>query len=225
MRGRRHLAIAAGCAALLLGTAGCDNIVKYVGVFATMVDGPAVETYEQKPANPPEGAVPVSGLPPSFPIPVADTTSALQNPLTGTEAELARGEQLYTDFCLPCHGPEGRGRGPVINYDAEDEATNARMPFIPAVNLTSGTGPERSDGYIWGIIHNGRGLMPAYRRIESRDRWYVVEYVRELQRRAGAEPVRGAAGPEPAGGETTGSEPGGDGAGGDRAADAAGAAR
>lgn len=192
----RHLAVAAGCASLLLGTAACDNIVKYVGVFATMVDGPAAETYERPPTPPPEGAVPVSGRAPGYAIPVADTTSALRNPLAGTAEELRRGEEMYTNFCLPCHGPEGRGRGPVINNDPDDPATNARMPFIPAVDLTSGTGPRRSDGYIWGIIQNGRGLMPSYARIPSADRWYVIEYVRQLQRRAGAVPVRGAAAPE-----------------------------
>lgn len=199
--GVRRLAGVVGCAALLLATSGCDNIVKRFDVFATMVDGPATETYEERPGTPPEGTMPVAGRPPSFDLPAADTASALQNPLSGTEAELERGRQVYVSYCLPCHGPEGRGRGPVVNYDTEDEATNARLPFIPAVDLTSGTGPERSDGYVWGIIHNGRGLMPDYRRVGSEDRWHVIEYVRELQRRAGAEPVRGVAGPEASGDE------------------------
>lgn len=198
-RSPRRLAAVVGTAGvLLLGVAGCDNIVKYVDTFATMVDGPAVETYEQQPKAPPEGAVPVSGQPPSYPVPVADTTSALQNPLSGTEAELARGQELYTSYCLPCHGPEGEGRGPVVNHDgAENEANNDRLPSIPTVDLTAGTGPQRSDGYIWGIIENGRTpMMPSYRRMDHADRWYVIEYVRELQRQAGADPRRGVAGPE-----------------------------
>lgn len=195
----RRLAVAVGTAGLLVvGVAACDNVVKYVDTFADMVDGPAVETYEEQPTPPPEGAVPVSGQRPSYPIPVADTTSALQNPLAGTGAELERGRELYTTYCLPCHGPEGRGRGPVVNHDgAENPDNNNRLPMIPTLDLTSDTGPERSDGYIWGIIENGRPpLMPDYRRMDPADRWYVIEYVRELQRRAGAEPVRGVAGPE-----------------------------
>ena len=83
---RRLAAAVASAGVLLLGVAGCDNIVKYVDTFATMVDGPAVETYEAPPVPPPEGAVPVDGEEPSYPIPVADTTSALQNPLSGTGA-------------------------------------------------------------------------------------------------------------------------------------------
>lgn len=192
----RRAAMVAGCALVLVATAGCDNIVKYVDTFSTMTDGPAIETYEQKPRPAPEGVVPAEGTERRFPLPVADTTSELQNPLSGTEAEIARGDTLYRQFCLPCHGPEGTGRGPVMNWDGqENEANNNRFPSLPASDLTSGDGPGRSDGYIWGIIENGRGLMPAYDRIPSEDRWYIVEYVRHLQRQAGAEPARGVAGP------------------------------
>jgi hypothetical protein len=45
------------------------------------------------------------------------------------------------------------------------------------MDLTKG----RSDGYIFGMIRNGRGLMPPYNRIEEMDRWDVVNYVRALQ--------------------------------------------
>ena len=39
----------------------------------------------------------------------------------------------------------------------------------------------RTDGYIFGMIRNGRGLMPPYNRIEEADRWDVVNYLRALQ--------------------------------------------
>ena len=39
----------------------------------------------------------------------------------------------------------------------------------------------RTDGYLYGMIRNGRGLMPNYVRIEDADRWDVVNYVRALQ--------------------------------------------
>jgi hypothetical protein len=39
------------------------------------------------------------------------------------------------------------------------------------------------------VVDVGRGMMPAYgERLTHLDRWAVVEYVRELQRRAGAVP-------------------------------------
>jgi hypothetical protein len=47
--------------------------------------------------------------------------------------------------------------------------------------LLSDVTKNRADGYIYGMIRNGRGLMPTYDRIEDMDRWDVVNYVRALQ--------------------------------------------
>jgi mono/diheme cytochrome c family protein len=45
----------------------------------------------------------------------------------------------------------------------------------------------RSDGYLYGVIAVGRGLMPAYgEKLNHADRWALVGYMRELQRAAGA---------------------------------------
>lgn len=160
---------------------GCDNLVKMVPIFATMVDGPVEETYETVPRPMPEGTVPVDA-PVRYTLLEADT--ALTNPLAGTEAEIRRGQIVYEKFCVACHGPEGRGDGPVVNRDGDQPR---RLPFTPAADLTQGQPLERSDGYLWGMIENGRGLMPDYRRIPLEERWFVVEYVRYLQRAAAGE--------------------------------------
>jgi hypothetical protein len=47
--------------------------------------------------------------------------------------------------------------------------------------LIGASAESRSDGYIWGIMRNGRGAMPSYNRIEELDRWDVVNYIRGLQ--------------------------------------------
>jgi hypothetical protein len=52
---------------------------------------------------------------------------------------------------------------------------------MPGINLTADMTKGRTDGYIFGMIRNGRGLMPPYNRIEESDRWDVVNYVRALQ--------------------------------------------
>jgi hypothetical protein len=52
---------------------------------------------------------------------------------------------------------------------------------MPGINLTSDITKARSDGYIFGMIRNGRGLMPPYNRIEEPDRWDIVNYLRALQ--------------------------------------------
>jgi hypothetical protein len=73
-----------------------------------------------------------------------------------------------------CHGAEGAGDGPVVGEN--------RLPPLPTLNLLSDRARnDLSDGYIWGMIANGRGVMPSYRRIPHADRWPIVEYVRFLQ--------------------------------------------
>jgi len=158
--------------------AGCDNIVKAIPIFSTMSEQPSVETFEQQPKAPPEGAVAVNATR-HLALLQADTLA--KNPLTGTDEEVTRGKQIYQSFCLPCHGADGAGTGPVINKNGQNPR---RIPFIPAVNLATGPATGRSDGYIWGMISNGRGLMPSYDRIPAHERWYVVEYVRHLQKMA-----------------------------------------
>lgn len=191
----RALALAA---AVALAAAGCDDALKHIDTFAFMVDGPAIEAYEQQPRAFPEGAVPVDGQP-RYTLQEADT--ALTNPLAATAANIRRGRQAYGDFCLPCHGEGGAGDGPVVNATGEHPR---RLPALPTLDLLSDRARAYSDGYIYGMITNGRGFMPSYRRIPPRERWQLVLYVRHLQRNAAGS---GSAGSSPA---TRGAATGGD---------------
>ncbi|MFQ5690011.1 MAG: c-type cytochrome [Gemmatimonadota bacterium] len=154
-----------------LGAAGCDDQVKYVPWFDTMTQQPSVETFERQPAAPPDGTVPVDGRR-EYGLLEADTL--LHSPLSGSPEDVARGKVLFGQFCTPCHGPTGTGDGPVVQRPRG-------IPFTPALNLHSDRARGLSDGYIWGMMAEGRGLMPSYRRIPPEDRWYVVAYVRALQ--------------------------------------------
>jgi mono/diheme cytochrome c family protein len=162
-----------GLFALLLlaaGTTSCDDQIKYVPWFKTMFRQASVETYEA-PARPPaEGAVPL-GSAMHYDLLAADTL--LTNPVAATPAAVERGQVLYTQFCVMCHGETGAGDGPVVGEN--------RLPPLPTLNLLSERAIGLSDGYIWGMIANGRGVMPTYRRIPTDERWYLVHYVRSLQ--------------------------------------------
>lgn len=155
--------------------AGCDDQIKYLPVFSTMAKQPSVEAYEEEaPRTRVPGTVAV-GEQPTYGLIAADT--ALTNPLAGTAAEVERGAELYGQFCTPCHGPAGAGDGSVTGPN--------RIPTVqqlPLLNLLSAQTRGYSDGYLWGMITNGRGLMPSYRRIPAGERWNLVTYVRELQR-------------------------------------------
>lgn len=151
--------------------AGCDDQIKRVPFFSTMSWQPSVEAYEEAPRRPVPGTMPIDGER-TYSLIAADT--ALVSPIAGTEAQLARGEELFGQFCTPCHGPAGAGDGSVVGPN--------RIPPLPLLDLRSELTRGYSDGYIWGIITNGRGLMPSYRRIPPPERWYLVAHVRRLQR-------------------------------------------
>jgi mono/diheme cytochrome c family protein len=93
------------------------------------------------------------------------------NPTAPSPASLANGRKYYTINCSVCHGDTGVGNGPATQNGYG----------MPGISIISDGTKARTDGYIYGMIRNGRGLMPTYNRIEEMDRWDVVNYVRALQ--------------------------------------------
>ena len=93
------------------------------------------------------------------------------NPVPRTSASLARGQLLYDTYCIVCHGPAGHSDGTVV------------PKFVPPPDITQPTTQQRSDGYIYAMIKQGRGIMPKYgdKIRDATDRWDVVNYVRKLQ--------------------------------------------
>ena len=163
-----------------VGLAACtplDYALGYVPWFATMREEVSFDPYEV-PRLPADGAIPVinprGDVPPPFTQQdlVQNNLPELANPLAPTENVLLRGNVLYQRHCMPCHGPQGQGNGPVVGQ--------GKFPFAPAA-----VGPlvaSYTDAYLYGIIRVGRGLMPGYGdRMTHNDRWAVVLHLRELQ--------------------------------------------
>jgi mono/diheme cytochrome c family protein len=124
----------------------------------------------------PQYSVPITGQTVSalqvsyMPLPgVVDSMSALQNPTHADSASLANGRKLFQINCAVCHGEAGAGNGPAAKFG------------IPALSLVADHAKSLTDGYIFGMIRNGRGAMPTYNRLEDMERWDVVNYVRGLQ--------------------------------------------
>jgi mono/diheme cytochrome c family protein len=98
--------------------------------------------------------------------------SSIENPVASDERSLRNGRMQFNINCTVCHGVAGAGDGAVTKFG---------FPPI-AIGAGSNAAGALSDGYIFGIIRNGRGLMPPYNRIEERDRWDLINYLRALQR-------------------------------------------
>ncbi len=178
MRGRACRGIVA--LAALIGAAalgGCqgteiEDAIGKVDWFSNMRDQVAVEPYEEPARMPPEGTVPVGAGVPLGALP--DDYDEVPNPIEADAASLERGKELYDIFCNVCHGPEGQGGGSI----------EGPYPRGLINRLVEQRARDYTDGYLFGVIAAGRGLMPNYRRMTQEERWHVVNYVRELQRQA-----------------------------------------
>lgn len=168
-RSRRALA----AAILLAPLAGCEW-------FTDFKRQPSITTWERLDSTGvrgnPQTSVPITGATvPGFAVSYSnmpatiDSMAGLRNPTPPDSASLANGRKYYTINCAVCHGMTGQGDGTATKYGV--------FPFP----LASGPALSRTDGYIFGMIRNGRGNMPSYNRIEEKDRWDVVNYVRALQ--------------------------------------------
>ncbi len=98
---------------------------------------------------------------------------APSNPVPADKVSLERGAELFRINCTACHGLDGKGDGPVA-------------PFLrnkKPIDLTGPIGISLSDGAIFMTITNGTpGGMPALNEnLTVRERWDVVNYVRQLQ--------------------------------------------
>ncbi|MDF1503483.1 cytochrome c, partial [Roseisolibacter sp. H3M3-2] len=159
--------------------------------FTDFKNQPRIEAWEpvsqqigdtvHAPRGQPAFAVPVTGTQlagyqigyGAFPGVIDSIGRAVTNPTAPSEASLANGRKQYQINCAVCHGDAGQGDGPATKNGYG----------MPGINIVGAGTQGRTDGYLYGMMRNGRGLMPSYNRIEEMDRWDVVNYVRALQGR------------------------------------------
>lgn len=134
---------------------------------ASMEQQPAVRPLaEARPV--PDGALPLGGV---ETLVDRDDDEDLPPPRSLDAAAEERGRALFGRHCTPCHGPEGKGDGPV----------SAKFP--PAPNIRYASICKRTDGFLYGTLTAGGKAMPTMREgTTSRERWDLVAFVRSLQR-------------------------------------------
>ncbi|HEX8342065.1 MAG TPA: cytochrome c [Tepidisphaeraceae bacterium] len=128
-----------------------------------------------------------------------DVTFLNGYPVPVDDALLKRGQHRFNTFCMPCHGYDGGGAGPVHQRsDYLSQNPQNGMAWVPPSNLNDAVRMAREDGHIYNTITNGiRNMAPYGSQIQDPyDRWAIVAYVRALQlSAAGRQQTAGADGP------------------------------
>ena len=101
--------------------------------------------------------------------------SSLENPKELNQNDRSVASELFRVNCSMCHGPLGKGDGPV-GYKI------GQGGYVIPPNLTEPTSIERSDGELFGLITKGVYVMPRFKGLLSADeRWLLVGHIRGLQ--------------------------------------------
>jgi len=130
-------------------------------------------------------------------------------PFEITHDDLRRGQERYTIYCAPCHGPLGNGQGKIFERgyltptsfhtqkvaDDEVDMSQKKPPlgysrgyFLWGIDIPMREVPV---GYYFDVVTKGFGGMPSYSaQIPPADRWRIIAYIRVLQLSQHATPDR-----------------------------------
>jgi mono/diheme cytochrome c family protein len=92
-------------------------------------------------------------------------------PVQVTHELISRGRERYDIYCTPCHGAAGDGNGVTTQFGM---AAVAKLHDERLIKM--------ADGEIFNTISVGKNLMGPYgEKLDPKDRWAVISYVRALQ--------------------------------------------
>lgn len=125
---------------------------------------------QQSPRLPPENSIPRQGIEP--PMDRLEAGKALRNPVAPNPPSLANGKRLFQIYCVPCHGVDAKGTGPVAKK------------FVTPTDLTRQASRDRPDGFIYETIRMGGTSMPPQgEAVSPKERWDIVNYLRSIQQK------------------------------------------
>jgi mono/diheme cytochrome c family protein len=160
----------------------CDDQSPGIEYMPDMYRSRAVEAYSEtvltldnkSALQPAENSIPRGFLPYPYPNTNEGYEMAgenLKNPIPFSEEELKKGKEIYSNFCVHCHGKKGDGKGSVPE--------NSDYPNPPSYQTQLKDLPA---GKIFHTLMYGKNLMGSHAsQISKEDRWRLVYYVQSLQ--------------------------------------------
>ncbi len=120
---------------------------------------------------PDSAAVPVTGIDRDLGRDVL--AKVLVNPTAPAdlEASARRGEIKFQKTCVPCHGTDMSGHGPVAAL------------MMTAADLMALPTRQRTDGFLYAYVRHGGIIMPSYgAQVTGPEAWDLVNYLRHMQK-------------------------------------------
>ena len=95
------------------------------------------------------------------------------NPIKASETNIAAGQDLFTSYCMVCHGNDGQNTGVPF----------AKEVSPPVPSLASPEVQQYTDGQLHWIIKNGiypSGMPGSDGDFSNNEMWQMVLYIRHL---------------------------------------------
>jgi mono/diheme cytochrome c family protein len=162
-------ALLLAAAALFLGACGNMKHQNYLRPEEPSIHLPQGTSAQLPPAH----TVPHGGSLPDSVFTTGERNGQLVTdiPVPVTPELLARGRDRFAIYCAVCHGPDGYGRGIVVQrgFPAPPSYHDPRLRNAPV-------------GHFFQVMTRGFGAMYPYAdRLTPADRWAVAAYIRALQ--------------------------------------------
>ncbi len=148
-----------------------------------MYRGPALETYSVSKLNgvdvltarePAANTIARGNEPYALPNTTEgyEASAALTNPLTDIKKVETEGKELFTKYCVHCHGEKGDGVGSI----------KVKGENFPVPSYYDDAHKNLPDGKMFHTLHFGKGLMGSHAsQLTKTERWILVTYVNKLQ--------------------------------------------
>jgi mono/diheme cytochrome c family protein len=90
---------------------------------------------------------------------------------------LERGRELYSTYCIGCHGPEGDGNGPAAKF-LNPKPRDLRKGRVKFAAVPAGTMPRDED--LTKILDHGLAgtSMPTWRLLPTEDKREIINYLK-----------------------------------------------
>ena len=100
------------------------------------------------------------------------SADSLYNPFLVEPLTLPQGQEVYTIYCAPCHGKQGKADG----------IATSRLEIKPLPFQDEKISAQTNGALFWKI-REGRGEMPSFKTLISEEqKWQMVEYIRDISK-------------------------------------------